>query len=217
MKKYFLSIFSFLFITAVNAQGKFFGGNDDGYASASSSFVVLPVTGMQLSATHCNKNICLEWTTQQEFNSNRFEIEKSTDAVSFLYKGQVTASGNSNSIRRYSSTDYDPVAGHNYYRLKQVDINGKILYSNTVVVKHKADRLILSIVNPARRELVIQLNTNGQPVSLRIFDMNGKMMFYSRQNTSRVKPDISSFAKGLYIVEVEINGRVDREKFIVTE
>lgn len=216
MKKYFLTGI-LLFVTSVlNAQGKFFGGNSDGYASASLPFVVLPVTRIELFPVQCNNDICLEWTTLQERNTNHFEIERSSDASRFGYVGQVKATGNSSSVRRYSFTDKNPFTGNNYYRLKQVDINGRTTYSETMFVKYTANRLIRQILIPTRYELAIHLNNNGDPVVLKIFDVNGKMIFSNKYVTNIIIiPNTHSFASGLYIVLVEGNGQVDREKFIL--
>jgi hypothetical protein len=217
MKRYFLLFTLVPFLNTGYAQGKFFGGNDDGYASATSSLVVLAASLAELSATQCNKNICLEWTTLQEQNTNRFEIEKSTDGTDFIYTGQVAAAGNSNSLRHYSFTDQNPFTGINYYRLKLLGLDGKHSYSKTVSVKYKADKLIRSILNNYSRELTIQLNNNGEPVLLKIFDMNGKLLFSSTGRNNTIKPDIASFSTGLYLLVAELNGQFEIEKFIITD
>ena len=93
----------------------------------------LPVTLTSFTAK-ANKAgaVNLAWSTASEQNNAYFEVTRATDGVNFTKISQVAGSGNANTTQNYSTTDSKPVAGTNYYRLKQVDNDGKFALSSIV-------------------------------------------------------------------------------------
>lgn len=78
-----------------------------------------------------NKNI-LSWQTASEKNNSGFEIQRSADKVKFEKIGFVAGKGTTTEKQNYSFTDVTPLSGVNFYRLKQVDFDGTVNYTNTV-------------------------------------------------------------------------------------
>jgi hypothetical protein len=74
----------------------------------------------------------LTWVTTSESNSKLFNIQRSSNGSDFTTIGIVAARGNTSLTTTYTFTDAQPLSGDDYYRLQQVDINGKFTYSNTV-------------------------------------------------------------------------------------
>jgi hypothetical protein len=103
-----------------------------------SSLVALPVTYAGFTATKNGSNALLQWQTQQEQNSLSFIIERSSDGKEFTGIGQVAAAGNSSLVQSYSFTDETPRKGKNYYRLNQVDLDGRSNYSSIRTVDFSA-------------------------------------------------------------------------------
>lgn len=96
-----------------------------------SSQSALPITGLKLSAENSDKSVLLRWSTYTEINNSHFEILRSTNGVDFESIGIFMApAANSTTITNYQFKDNAPVAGINYYRLKQVDLDGHYTYSN---------------------------------------------------------------------------------------
>jgi hypothetical protein len=118
----------------------------------------------------------LTWKVKEE-NVSSYEIEKSSDGVSFKYIGTVDATGISNTETSYSFTDPAPVVGKTYYRLKIKTTNlndGK--YSNTLSVSVlKNNNLEISnLVNPFNTNLNFQLNSfKAEQVELQLTDALG--------------------------------------------
>ncbi|MEO7983617.1 MAG: hypothetical protein ABI688_06020 [Bacteroidota bacterium] len=83
-----------------------------------------------------NNGVQLQWQIAAELNTERFEIERSADGVNFTKIGTVASSGSSNTTKDYSFPDNSP-ATVNYYRIKQIDKDGKVNYSKTLSVKFK--------------------------------------------------------------------------------
>ncbi|MEP0862519.1 MAG: T9SS type A sorting domain-containing protein [Ignavibacterium sp.] len=129
------------------------GGNNDGGSitvSGITSFsdftfakseVALPVELKSFTASVEDKSVKLKWVTATEINNFGFEVERSLisdggNNLSWEKIGFVSGSGNSNSEKSYSFTDLHPSGGSKFsYRLKQIDNNGKYIYSNVIEIE----------------------------------------------------------------------------------
>lgn len=98
---------------------------------------VLPIELLYFNGEQksCNQNI-LYWSTASEINNDHFEIERSSDAINFTSIKEIPSAINSLQINKYTFVDYQPINGINYYRLKQVDINGEFTYTPIIDVNN---------------------------------------------------------------------------------
>lgn len=155
-------------------------------------------------------SITLDWGTLQEVNNTNFIIERSTDQKAFAAIGSVKSAGTSYSRNTYSFIDKNPASGNNYYRLKQVDENGNISYSETVRVVNQVKKNISLFPNPVTASAQLYSKTNfekGQ--SIEIIDSKGsriKSIVTNGSNTMQI--DMSSLLPGLYLLRVTDNGNV---------
>lgn len=203
---------------AANAQGTF-----SITVPASDAVIVefnnttLPVTLISFTAGKSNTGTLLQWNTADESDNKEFVIERSTDGRVFRPIGKVDGAGDSARERSYSFHDLNPVyQAVNYYRLKQVDFDGKSENSRIRQVDYrKADDSKSKIniyPNPGTDELHIELGENLRgKVMVRLVDMNGKCMLSgSYANPSEVisVPGIRPLRAGTYVVEVESAGGV---------
>jgi autotransporter-associated beta strand protein len=121
--------------------------------------LVLPIELTSFNANLRNRKTYLNWSTATEQNNAFFSIERSTDGVEFRSIGKVNGAGNSSAALQYGFIDEKPVAGINFYRLKQVDFDGKFEYSDVVsVTVGKTGNISLSPV-PAQDQLHVNLET----------------------------------------------------------
>jgi hypothetical protein len=91
--------------------------------------VPLPVTVTSFSGTKLESSDKLSWITSSEQNNAYFNLQHSTDGISFSTIAKVASkapNGNSNTALSYTATNNKPALGHNYYRLQQVDIDNKV-------------------------------------------------------------------------------------------
>ena len=155
----------------------------------------LPVTDLKAFAT--NNDIKLDWTTNTEYNTKTFEIQKSLNGTDFVTIGYVDAAGNSTVHRNYTYTDKGLEAGTYYYRLKQIDIDNRFRYSNIVsaeVASVTNYRLEQNYPNPFSGKTTIDYAVpKTTPVSLSIFDMQGRLVLFVDEGTKN---------KGRYSVEI---------------
>lgn len=131
-------------------------------------------------------------------------MTRSIDNVHFKVIGRQTGNHVSTLGKKYSFKDANPSA-INYYRLKQVDYNGNYVYSDILYSKPVYIEP-LNVVENGNGLLSIQTNiTNTTKNNLRLFDISGKFVksFYIQNNRTAI--DISTVAKGYYILQLVIN------------
>jgi alpha-tubulin suppressor-like RCC1 family protein len=116
---------------------------------------IVPITLSSFTAQNKNSTNLLLWTTENETNNKHFEIQRSVDGINFITIGKVNAIGNSTITTNYSYTDNAPTYGTNYYRLKQVDVDGTFTYSNIEKIKNIKLGGITIYPNPASNALFV--------------------------------------------------------------
>lgn len=158
-----------------------------------------------------NQYIQVSWKTTVEINNNYFEVERSMDNQTFVHIGQVAGAGNSTSINSYIFDDKKAQEGLNYYRLKQIDFDGKSTTSNVVAAYLSKTNRVLIYPNPADEILCI---ASQQVVNISMADESGKVI-YKGENASKI--DLKDFANGVYFIEVlSLEGTfLAREKVII--
>ena len=145
----------------------------------------------------------LNWKTSSETNTKYFSIERSMDQNTWTEVGQVAAAGNSNTIKNYSFTDVMPLTGMNYYRLKQVDADGKYSISYIRSVSLNNDWRLKVYPNPVTAG-TLQIKSNAKMAAIRITDVNGKVLLneFAKFLTDSERINVSGFAPGVYFIEV---------------
>ncbi|MEJ7828740.1 MAG: DUF4331 domain-containing protein, partial [Segetibacter sp.] len=100
----------------------------------------LPVTFVKFTADKTGQKVLLRWTVANEVNVSRYEVEQSVDGLRYQKIGTVSAGANSNN---YELTDANPsLSKSNLYRIKQVDKDGKVSYTDIRMVKFGATNII---------------------------------------------------------------------------
>jgi hypothetical protein len=156
-------------------------GTRDGFSSFSeivpvSSNVALPVRLLNFEGKIKGRHVQLGWRTASEVNNAYFEVQRSADAKSFEAIARVSGNGTTNEIMAYQSFDEKPLAGFNYYRLKQVDINGQTVFSHIIAVKNEQEVVEL-FPNPITKgsKLFLRISTlASKQYSVLIYDLQGR-------------------------------------------
>lgn len=111
------------------------------FSGLNTGYNALPVELTTFKAESKMQNVELSWTTATEVNNYGFEIQRSevssqssfdNSQSSFVKIGFVKGSGNSNLPKNYSFVDDNPLSGNASYRLKEIDNDGSVKYSNIV-------------------------------------------------------------------------------------
>ena len=188
----------------------FFGGRGDGWSSVYRPQGSLPVTMLYFTARKQTfTSALIEWKTSQEINSSSFDVERSNDAVRFTKMGNVTAAGYSTSPISYNFTDNYPEKGMNYYRLKQVDADGKFVYSPArLVVFNELDASTVKYYpNPTNGILYIEMSSIhlNDAAIINITNASGIVVNQYKITSlsgNKIQIDLSRFAKGTYFIQV---------------
>ena len=169
--------------------------------------VVLPLSLIEFKGKKLGAGILLEWTTENEIQSVRFEIERSNNGTSFYNIGRTNAAGIAGAKTFYSHTDLNPAASKNYYRLKMIDTDGKFSYSK-VIVFSGAESILISNVspNPFTNKIVLTINLE-RPVQLQlqIIDLTGRIMITKTVNgiagSNNIQwNELNKLAEGIYYI-----------------
>lgn len=187
---------------------------------------VAPVTLTSFSAHLKGNGVNLDWTTSQELNNKYFQVERSADGNSnWSVIATVNGSGNSQVAIKYNAFDASPLAGVNYYRLKQVDYDGKSGYSKTVAVKLQLQKPSISVIaNPFYNTLSVNfVSGTSEMVTARLIDVTGKQIAVQNWsvNSGTSKKDFNNLGgldHGMYILsivnhsgEILFNGKVIKQ------
>ena len=166
--------------------------------------IVLPVVLYQFDVNCSYGQVDLQWTTLSESNNDYFTIERSKDAINFEPVGTVKGNGNSSSLINYKWSDPERVLGKMYYRLKQTDFDGSVIYHNVETVECEQISEISIYPNPFENSFVIQLSENIMyPVNLEILDYLGRPVYSTILTTNRLEVDLDSdLPQGTYFIKV---------------
>ncbi|MGZ5283409.1 MAG: T9SS type A sorting domain-containing protein [Bacteroidia bacterium] len=173
----------------------------------------LPVELISFTATkQSNEMVMLNFATAWEINNAGFEVERSTNGISWNNIGFVAGNGNATEINNYAfptslANISAPVV---YYRLKQVDFNGQFEYSATRTLRLSATAAAATSVypNPATSKISVSLEgiAAGEMAKISVMDMSGKILISANQVVEEgnftMDMNIDNLTKGNYIVNI---------------
>jgi len=140
----------------------------------------LPVELLYFTAEKDKDHTLLKWETASEINSLYFDIQHSTDGITFNSFASKNAMGNSNVVHQYSAHHLKPQNGTNYYRLKEYDYDGKTQLSQVVAItfNNNLNSLTQLYPNPSPDKTTLYFNSENAGIYyLDIIDQNGKNIY----------------------------------------
>ena len=169
---------------------------------------VLPLALTTVKAYKQNADINVEWKVENEGNIRQYEVDKSIDGSSYEKVNTTLAKNSPLSI--YTWTDADVAAGFNYYRIKSVDVNGKMEYSKVVkVFMGSLEQSITVYPNPIENGVINLQMVNQQTgeYGIRLFNKTGQVLIskqiHHTEDGSTEKVDLSRYlSHGIYQMEV---------------
>ncbi|MFT4060845.1 MAG: right-handed parallel beta-helix repeat-containing protein [Edaphocola sp.] len=162
----------------------------------------LPVTLVNFTATKKGDAALLQWATAMETNNLGFDVERSADGKVFSKIGFVAGAGTTSIPQQYLYTDQLPLSGVNYYRLKQIDVDGGYAYSTVQTVSFPTARGVKVYPNPVAKELNITLA--GAKGLLTITGASGKTVkTVTATGAGTLQIDISALSPGVYFFRID--------------
>ncbi|MDQ6813492.1 MAG: T9SS type A sorting domain-containing protein, partial [Bacteroidota bacterium] len=155
----------------------------------------------------------LKWRVTNEVNDDHFEVEFSSDGQSFQQiGGNVRAiNGSANS---YEYSHMSPFLDKmNYYRIKQIDKDGKYTYSEVRAIRFTMSNAITVYPNPATN--FVRVYSQQANLTADVFDANGKKMASRFISNGFTEFNVSRFPVGTYLIVIQSNGvRIETKKII---
>jgi hypothetical protein len=179
--------------------------------------IPLPVTLESFTGVRVDQTSKLTWITTSESNSKLFNIQRSNNGAAFTTIGTVAAQGNTSATTTYNYTDAQPLDGDNYYRLQQVDINGKFTYSNIIRLNFSNSITLQINPNPAHGTAYLNIGNANQVLSIQLYNLNGGLLeqWQVTPGQTTLQIDVSALAKGLYTVKAVSTTGVVMQKLLV--
>ncbi|TZF84904.1 T9SS type A sorting domain-containing protein [Pedobacter sp. BS3] len=168
--------------------------------------VTLPVTISSFTAAYQKQTgeIQLEWKTASEHNNARFDIYRASANKDFKLIGNKTGSGTTNVETSYSFTDRNPLAGTNYYKLVQVDADGKSAeYEKIVAVKTGLSSNAIVVNSSDQNVTVFYKDIADTKGSVEIADVLGRKLFKQTVLIDGNSLNLPiSLQKGIYVLSL---------------
>lgn len=180
---------------------------------------ILPVELTTFTATPVGeKTVRLQWTTASEQNSARFEVERSANGQDFYTIASKAAAGNSTNKHDYELSDLNPLPGENYYRLRQIDVDGKFGYSPIRLAVIRADALENKwnvYPNPAHSSFFVENREREGVVWL--FDIAGKQVLEQTLSVGNQRTEINAerLPAGVYGLKIQTENGVFVSKVVI--
>ncbi|MCU0433374.1 MAG: T9SS type A sorting domain-containing protein [Bacteroidia bacterium] len=196
--------------TSTAAQTGRTGLNGFSVFAVAQSQTPLPVELISFTGTSENDHHVLRWTTATEQNNDYFILERSTDGLYFHPIATIDGAGNSTQPIHYVQIDAFPKRGENYYRLRQVDFNGAVSYSNIVLVNYLPGNVFVDGLhpNPTSGDIIFDfVSPESNTIHITVTDIAGRIVHRETRQTDGGRMQISTKLEGcgtgVYLLKVE--------------
>lgn len=181
--------------STINVDVNYDAPGNGGDCTGSTGDIILPVEWHDIAVenvAHINR---IYWSTYTETNNDQFIIEHRTNAHDFIEIGYVKGAGHSIDLKYYDFTHYPLENGMHYYRVKQVDFNGKFSYSPVVSIETFSDEII---VHPNPFKDFVFLRNTPESIQWVIFDVYGEAVLKG----SGPQLDVYNLPSGFYALRL---------------
>ncbi len=192
-------------------------------SNSASGCAVLPVSMFNFGGQIKDNDAYLNWSTASEINNKGFSVERSKDGQNFGSIGFVKGAGNSNKVTNYTYTDAtlkDIDVTTTYYRLKQVDVDGKFTYSKVLALNLNSVAGWKFYPNPVKNVATVELNLNtASKVNVQVISRDGKVVLNADKGVltsgkQQVFVNTQNLSSGTYIVRVMAGNKTYTQLFI---
>lgn len=182
----------------------------------------LPIKLLSFNAVaENNKSIKLYWTTATEINNKEFIVQRSSDGRSFDSIGVVNGAGNSTTLINYQYFDKNPLNGISYYKLRQVDFDGRYADSKIVSVNISISDEIKVYPTIFTTQLNISGNDANKIYTVSLTDLKGTNLgnFTGNINSINIKVNkiITRLSKGMYMLVFRTGNHLSKSYKILKE
>lgn len=179
-----------------------------------SEICLLPVRWLGFNAVKDSKGqVKMDWQVADEGNIVAYEVESSNNGMQWRKMGQVDVGLENNQAGRYSFSVLQPFSGKVYFRVKQVDLNGKYGFSTIKFLEFSNVQLFRFWPNPAVSQVQLEAKEAGE---LQLLDLTGKCRQQFKVLPGYVQYiQIESLPRGIYVLRFQdVSGKVQTSRLI---
>ncbi|GGF23645.1 hypothetical protein GCM10011383_39120 [Hymenobacter cavernae] len=167
--------------------------------------IFLPVELISFDAKLRKGHVYASWATASEVNNEGFHVERSQDGKAFTSVSYQKGQGTTANKTSYEAIDNQPLAGSSYYRLKQVDLDGKVSYSPVVTIVNTAALITVSVY-PNPTQDIATINLGQLPVAgtqVQLTDMMGRTI-RTQQLSTTGELNMRDLKPGTYFITIQL-------------
>lgn len=204
-------------------QGQQFYAAAAGEVAYDEGTVSLPVEFLGITAERHNAHdVMVRWTTAKEINNDFFVVEKKRQNGTFQEIARVNSKANAQDVNEYDHLDQTGMANVNYYRVKQIDLDGTITFSETVEINMEDlaenDKFVV-YPSPAKEQTTLRSLVDLEAdLTFEVTDMNGKVLFSGAlpKESGKVTLPLTGLSAGTYHVTTFANGKSYLNRLVKT-
>lgn len=176
-------------------------GNDNSVTNIQSINDPMPVTLVQFNVQKEGQSALLHWETSDEYNSERFDVQKSADGKNWKTFDTVTAKGESKVLTSYSAIDKEPFEGENLYRLHMIDKDGTNTYSKVRTLRFKSASIVSVYPNPVSETIMLE-SADWETISnITALSSDGKVVYDADSHPERMV-NVKQWSAGVYLLRI---------------
>ncbi len=182
---------------------------DSIYAKTFAATVSLPVKWLNAKANRMDKDVKISWAVASETNNDEFIIERSMDAKNWFVVADIPGKGTTNQLASYEYTDRGMKAAC-YYRIKQVDFDGKHSYSTKLFVQPYNEVSTNVIVYNSESHVI--KSEDGPIENISIYSQNGLLVMEKAVGSNTIQ--LPGLPSGIYFVKATVHSKNVFKKII---
>jgi hypothetical protein len=179
----------------------------------------LPVEWLKLESNTIENQVYLYWYIASQQNNKEFVVERSEDLLNFEEIGLIKGHGTTNQLIRYTYVDDNPLFGTAYYRIKQIDYDGKSDYSELISVYFGKEIYFALYPNPLSSEtLNIRAEGFSGEIEISVFNSQSQLVlqenFAARGNFTKAI-NTEKLSNGVYYISIRNNKNKLTKKLVI--
>ena len=172
---------------------------------------LLPVEFVKFEVEKSERGNVLNWTTATEINNDKFVVERSSNGRDYVALSSVEGHGNSTELIDYEFVDNEPMDGMNFYRLKQMDFDGKFEYSKVISIRSN-DNADVNIYPTSVMDVInVQLSSEGE---MAVYSVTGHKLIHRTIGEGTTEINLSSLSAGIYFIAIETNANFTTQQIV---
>ena len=166
---------------------------------------------LTFTAFEAQRQVALQWATNSTYRNDYYVIEKSTDGENFEEMSKINNEVFGLNMESFTQLDLTPQLGENYYRLKEVYLDGSFEYTATELINFNIDLEALEVYpNPVNKELFINMKQFvGKQAHILLMNQYGQLIqevTLDEINEAPVRMEVGNIPNGIYLLTIQPGG-----------